>query len=252
MPKNSANTVLQYLRTLAAGKMAAGESDQALLERFAGQRDEAAFAALLNATGRWRWACACAFFRDRHLAEDAFQATFLVLVLKADTLCKREFVPSWLYGVALRLSRKLKAQTCRSQRPDVRPSNQLCRDAPMEAIQREQDELLDEEIQRLPEKYRRPLLLCYFEGLSHQEAARQLGWTISKLRALLVRGRNRLRLRLIRRGVTLVTAATSLLTGTNLSAPSPDIWLLPRFRLRCRSCQERLLPLAERPRRLSS
>ena len=91
----------------------------------------------------------------------------------------------------------------------------------MEASRREEEELLDEELQRLPEKYRSPLLLCYFEGRTREEAAAQLGWTPGKVEGMLHLGRKRLRFRLIRRGVTLTSAAAMLPTCASLSAAVP-------------------------------
>ena len=129
------NSVLQYIRSLVAEKKAEGESDQFLLRRFVCERDETAFAALLQRHGPMAMGVCRRILRNKHLAEDAFQATFLILALKAGELCKRGFVPGWLYCVAVRLARKLKAQTSRSQPTAVsQSSGQVCRDGPMEAI----------------------------------------------------------------------------------------------------------------------
>ena len=192
------NGVLRYLRTLVAGKAAEGQTDQFLLERFVSQQDEAAFIGLLQRHGPMTLAVCRRILHDEHLAEDAFQATFLVLALKAGAIRKQASVASWLYGVALRLARKQKAQTIRSEqamRQDPQPKTARSNDP----AKLEEHEILDEELQRLPEKYRLPLLLCYIEGRTREEAAKQLGWTLAKVKGLLDRGRDRLRSRLIRR-----------------------------------------------------
>jgi hypothetical protein len=112
----------------------------------------------------------------------------------------------------------------RAQLIPTSEADQLYRDMPMELSKREEEKLLDEELQRLPHKYRLPLLLCYFEGLTQEEAATQLGWTPGKLEGMLNRGRERLRFRLIRRGVTSTTASAGLLALSSLSAGVPN-WL---------------------------
>jgi RNA polymerase sigma factor (sigma-70 family) len=161
---------------------------------------------------------------DEHLAEDAFQATFLILARKAASIRKQQSVGSWLHGVALRLSRKSKSEAVRSKRPDARGKSQAAVDPQAKASWHESQEILDDELQRLPEKYRLPLILCYLEGLTRDEAAVQLGWTASKLKGLLERGRDQLRSQLVRRGVTLSAAgAATLLTDTILSASVPPL-----------------------------
>ena len=222
------NAVLRFLRNLVAGKAAEGQTDQFLLERFVSQHDEAAFTALLQRHGPMTLAVCQRILQDEHLAEDAFQATFLVLALKAGAIRKQASVAGWLHGVAFRLARKQKAQNIRSEkamrqdplswsRLAIGPESAM----PNDAAKFEDHEILAEELQRLPEKYRLPLVLCYIEGRTREEAAKQLGWTLAKLKGLLDRGRDRLRSRLIRRGVTLSTAAATTLlaeSGKPLSA----------------------------------
>ena len=213
-------SVIRHIRMLAngrgrgRGRHAQGQSDESLLEQFVSQRDETAFAAMMQRHGPMTMGVCVRILRDQHLAEDAFQATFLVLALKADAIRKRGSVASWLYGVASRLARKLKANAHRSrlsfggeQDPPALP----LRDTPMEAGWREELALLDEELARLPDRYRLPLLLCYFEGRTQEEAAAELGWTAGKVKGLLDRGRERLRFRLLRRGVTLSALLTTAL-----------------------------------------
>src|SRR5207249_2661245 len=120
-----------------------------------------------------------------HLAEDAFQATFLILARKAATIRKRQSVGSWLHGVALRLALKTKTDAARSKHPRARNKSQVTVDPQKEASRHESLEILDAELQRLPEHYRVPLILCYLEGLTRDEAAVQLGWNLGKLMGLL-------------------------------------------------------------------
>src|SRR6266545_2656587 len=222
-PMTGTSVIVQQLRTLIAGPIAEGQTDQHLLEQFLSQRDEPSFAALVERHGPMVLGVCRRILRDEHLAEDVFQATFLVLARKAATICKRQSVGSWLHGVALRLARKLKAGIARSKLPDAR-SNIPAVDPHAAAIWHEARAILDEEIQRLPENYRLPLVLCYLEGLTRDEAAAQLGWSVDKLRGLLDRGRERLRSRLDRRGVTLSAAgAATLLADTASAAAVPPV-----------------------------
>jgi RNA polymerase sigma factor (sigma-70 family) len=138
---------------------------------------------------------------DRPAAEDVFQATFLLLARKAGAIRRRESVGGWLYGVAYRLALKARAGEARrrheraaaASRPPV-PPDEACREVLA---------ILDEELLGLPERYRLPLVLCYLEGRTQDEAARELGWSLSTLRRRLERGRELLRARMTGRGATL-------------------------------------------------
>jgi RNA polymerase sigma factor (sigma-70 family) len=222
MHNGAANTLRRYLHTLIAGHNAEGTSDQVLLEQFVSRRDEGAFAALLERHGSMVFGVCRRILQDEHLAEDAFQATFLVLARKASSICKQHSVASWLHGVALRVARKANTQAVHLKQPDSRNNGALAPDPQAEVSWREMQEILDHELEQLPDRYRLPLVLCYLEGRTRDEAAVQLGWTEGKLKGLLERGRDRLRSRLIRRGVTLSAAVSaSLLAGTPSSAMVP-------------------------------
>ncbi len=222
MRSGAANTLRRYLHTLIARQNAEGRSDQVLLEQFVIRRDEAAFAALLDRHGSMVFRVCRRILHDEHLAEDAFQATFLVLARKASSICKQHSVASWLHGVALRVARKANAEAIHLKKPDTRNKAGPAADPQTEVSWREMQEILDDELEQLPDRYRLPLVLCYLEGRTRDEAAVQLGWTESKLKGLLERGRDRLRSRLIRRGVTLSAAVSaSLLAGTASSAMVP-------------------------------
>src|SRR5262249_10768376 len=142
-----------------------GRSDQYLLEQFVSVRDETAFTTLLRRHGSMVMSVCWRTLRDQHLAEDAFQAVFLVLALKARAIRERGSLASWLYGVARRLAGRLKVRAHRSVQFLIREHAQMVPNSLAEVSRREEEELLDEELQRLPDKYRLPLLLCYFEGL---------------------------------------------------------------------------------------
>jgi RNA polymerase sigma factor (sigma-70 family) len=140
--------------------------------------------------------------RDTHAADDAFQASFFVLARRAPSISKRASVGGWLCKVAYRVALQAKAQTSKQAHREIplqEVSTELGPGA--NAEQRELHLLIDEEVNRLPEKYRLPLVLCYFEGKSNGETARELGCPVGTLQSRLTRARERLRTRLTRRGV---------------------------------------------------
>jgi RNA polymerase sigma factor (sigma-70 family) len=225
MPGKSVSKLLQHLYPLAAGPKVDGPSDQQLLAQFVSQRQEAAFAALLARHGPMVLGVCRRIAQDEHLAEDAFQATFLVLARKAPAIRKQQAVGSWLHGVALRLARKARTAAIRAK-PTEAPNSSPAPDPASAAMKREAHAILQEELQRLPDNYRLPLALCYLEGRTREEAAAQLGWTSGQLKGVLERARERLRSRLLRRGVTLTTAAVaSALTDLAQSATVPSALL---------------------------
>jgi RNA polymerase sigma factor (sigma-70 family) len=187
---------------LVAAHQAGGAGDRDLLERFRARREEAAFAALVRRHGAMVHGVCRRVLGNAQDAEDASQATFLVLARKADSIRKGDSLCSWLYGVAYRLARKLHAQNLRHSArirtaAEVRPERQA------DPSWQEFLAVLDEELGRLPGTYRAPLVLCYLEGRTQDQAARQLGWSLGKLRGCLERGRECLRSRLARRGLCL-------------------------------------------------
>jgi RNA polymerase sigma factor (sigma-70 family) len=197
--------------------------DAQLLDRFVEQWDQAAFRDLVGRHGPMVLGVSRRILRDPHAAEDVFQATFLLLVRKASSVRKRGSVGPWLYGVAQRVA--LEARGAASRRPVTLP-------APLEVEVPgvdhddglEYDELhaaLHEELGRLPEKYRAPLLLCYIEGLPHDAVARQLGWPLGTVRTRIARGRDLLGARLTRRGLApaAVLLALGLLPKTAAAVP---------------------------------
>jgi RNA polymerase sigma factor (sigma-70 family) len=201
MARGQLSPFLRQLRRLVGPTTAGGLTDAQLLERFVAGRDEAAFEVLVWRHGTLVWNVCRRLLRAEHDAEDAFQATFLTLVRKARSIGKRQAVGSWLYKVAYRVALRARAgavkRTVQSLEFDV-PD----RDAEV-TDWRELHALLDEEVQRLPEKYRMPFLLCQLEGKSIEEAARCLGCPLGTVGTRLARARQRLRGQLARRGLTL-------------------------------------------------
>src|SRR5262249_26217231 len=162
---------------------------------------QAAFAELVARHGLMVLHACRRVLSDGHLAEDAAQATFLVLARKADTIRPPEALAGWLHGVACRVAKKARpAGGPQPPRPAVPPDRPAGGGDPLaEVSARELLSVLDEEVRRLPEAYRLPVLLCCLEGLSQEEAARRLGWAAGSLRGRLERGRKRLLERLARR-----------------------------------------------------
>jgi RNA polymerase sigma factor (sigma-70 family) len=210
-------TLLRRLRSRVAGDAAGGLSDGQLLERFVGQRDEAAFEALF-----WRHAPmvlgVCRRLLPPDDAEDAFQAAFLVLVRKAASIGKGEALGGWLHRVAYRIALRARTGAAPALR-ELPPEGLPAAAAADDLVWRDLRPVLDEEINGLPQKYRAPIVLCYLEGKTNEEAARLLGCPKGTVAVRLMRGRERLRTRLSRRGLTLSAAVLgSLLAGEALAA----------------------------------
>ncbi len=183
------------------GETVSGLSEWQLLERYLDARDESAFEALVSRHGPMVLGVCRRMLRDSADVDDAFQATFLVLVRRAKQLGPRDAIGPWLYGVASRVALRARAQSARlRQFEPVAPG--FAAVAPAEAwVDPELGELLDQELGRLPSKYRSPLVLCYLEGRTHEEAARELKWPVGTVKGRLARARDLLRSRLIRRGM---------------------------------------------------
>lgn len=209
--------VHQYLRKLLGPREGRHVPDGLLLERYASQRDEAAFAALVQRYGPLVLGVCERVLPDGNDAEDAFQATFLVLVRKAGSLDRRGTLSHWLYTVAYRTAVKLKIRAARRR---AREKQGLDMPATQTANENWKDlrPVLDEELNRLPAKYRAPLVLCYLEGKTHLQAARDLGWPSGSVSRRMGRAREMLRQRLMRRGVAVSTALLFSLMARNAKA----------------------------------
>jgi RNA polymerase sigma factor (sigma-70 family) len=214
------NRVVRYLRGLALGQGCAALTDGQLLEHFLGQRDDASFEALLRRHGPMVLGVCRRVLRNEADAADAFQATFLVLVRKAGSIVPRGMVGNWLYGVAHNTARKAKAMNSKRRAREREAGTRPRPEPPAEDWQKLQA-VLDDELSRLPEKYRAPIVLCELEGKPIKEAARQLGWAQGTLAGRLSRGRNLLAKRVARHGMTLSGGAVAALAGGTASAGVP-------------------------------
>ncbi len=174
-------------------------SDRELLARFVAGRDEAAFAALVERHGPMVLAVCRRVLGCAAWADDAFQATFLILVRKAAAITRPELLANWLFGVAVRTARKARRAAARRAHHERQAAAVSSTAPPPDADWNDLRPHLDEELARLPDRHRAPLVLCYLEGLTNEEAARRLGWPAGSMSYRLARGRELLRQRLGRR-----------------------------------------------------
>src|SRR5579871_5270771 len=182
-------------------------SDGQLLERFVHQRDESAFAALVRRHGPLVLGVSGRIVADDQDAEDVFQATFLVLACRAASIRRQQSVASFLYGTALRIARNLRVRNARQRALHCRaaferPDASIPADGDRDSL-----DLLHEELNRLPHKYRDVLILCYMQGKTNEQAAHELGYPAGSMSRHLSRARELLRERLLARGVSVVIAA---------------------------------------------
>jgi len=213
MATGQLTSVVRYLRKVAASRLAAVCTDAVLLENFVDQRDEAAFEALVHRHGPMVLGLCRRMLRNSHDAEDAFQATFLVLVHKAGSVRKRASLGHWLYGVAYRTALQARTERARRRMHERKGATMPIANPAPDIFWQELRSVLDEEVSRLPEKYRAPVILCYLEGMTYEEASWQLCWPKGTVAIRLARARERLRANLVRRGVDL--------SGAGLTAPVP-------------------------------
>jgi RNA polymerase sigma factor (sigma-70 family) len=215
----AAHGILQWLRLLASATGPA-RPDHELVSRFVEVGDQAAFTVLVQRHGPMVYGVCQRLLEHGQDAEDAFQATFLVFARKARSIRKHASVSCWLYGVASRVAANLRRKTARERRhetvqlaaPDV---------AAAEVSWREVRTVLDEELAKLPERLRLPVVLCYLDGKTRDEAAHELAVSESTLRGRLERGRDLLRGRLTSRGVTLSAALLASLLSENAASALP-------------------------------
>jgi RNA polymerase sigma factor (sigma-70 family) len=212
--------LLGHVRHLLEGRQCVG-SDGELLERFIQRGDETAFAALVHRYGPLVMGVCRRMMRHEQDAEDVFQATFLVLARKAYTIRKHVSIGSWLFGVARHLAARALTTAARRARHESRAPSRPAPDPREDVTWCEVQTLLDDELAGLPDQYRAPLLLCYFEGLTQDEAANQLGWKKRTVKARLARGRDQLRRRLTRRGLDLSAVLAAPLLASRASASVP-------------------------------
>jgi RNA polymerase sigma factor (sigma-70 family) len=220
MPGRSSSVVLKDLHVLFEFGAAGRQTDGQLIEQFLSHRDdasEAAFRALMERHAPMVLRICRDILRDWHEAEDASQATFIVLARNAASIRKRDSVMSWLFGVACRVAAQAHAKAARRRRHEERRAARTAATIVQEDAHVQWLELY-EEIDRLPEPLRGPLVLCYLKGHSQPEAAAQLGCSVRTLQNRLARGQERLRSRLERRGLS---------PSCGLWAPSPALGRTP-------------------------
>jgi RNA polymerase sigma factor (sigma-70 family) len=222
MGHNHMLDAFQRLRQMVRPEAGAGLGDAELLRRWVAHRDEAAFEVLLWRHGPMVLGVCRRVLRDAHAAEDALQATFLALARKAGSIGRREAVAGWLYRVAYRASLQARGRALPAlpEDADALPSPAAGPDEAL--VWRDLRPVLDEEIGRLPARYRVPFVLRHLEGRTNGEVARELGCPLGTVLSRLARARERLRARLTRRGLTLSAGAlTAGLVGEALAAPVP-------------------------------
>jgi RNA polymerase sigma factor (sigma-70 family) len=225
MASASQELIHRSIQTLFDTGSVAGLTDGQLLERFLSRRGadaEAAFAALVTLYGPMVWDLCRSVLSDEHDAEDAFQATFLILVRRAGAIRRRDSIGPWLYGVARRVAVRAKATAARQRAREERGAEMIATPTD-ELAQKEETEALHAEVDRLAEKYRSAVVLCYFEGRSHNEAARLLKCPVGTVSIRLSRAREQLRTRMTRRGLALPAAWESgLISPASARAAMPS------------------------------
>jgi RNA polymerase sigma factor (sigma-70 family) len=225
MPPGALSDIIGHIRRLALRADVAGLEDRLLLERFLKEHDEEAFQMLVRRHGPMIFAVCRRFLANLQDAEDAFQATLLVLVRKAGSIGRRDLLANWLHGVACRTALRSRADSARRRAREGQAAEagtkQGERDTPWSDLR----SVLDEELGRLPTKYRLPVILCYLEGLTFAEAARQLGWPAGTVSGRLARARELLRQRLTRRGITLTATGLSAALAESGQAAVPALLL---------------------------
>jgi RNA polymerase sigma factor (sigma-70 family) len=218
MSASQINGVVQHLRATVLLRDGAGLTDGQLLADYINQSDDAALAALVRRHGPMVWGVCRRVLGNYHDAEDAFQATFLVLVRKATSIVPRQKVANWLYGVARQTALKARAAAARRKGRE-RQVTEMSDRAPAEPDRRpDLQALLDEELSRLPGKHRAVLVLCDLEGKTRKEAALQLGVPEGSVAGWLARARTLLAKRLTRRGVAVLGGAVAAILAPRLAS----------------------------------
>jgi RNA polymerase sigma factor (sigma-70 family) len=226
MPTSHANPALRHIRNLAALEHGRNLPDRELLERFSERHEEASFAEIVRRHGPMVLGLCRRVLQNEHDAEDAFQATFLVLSRKAVSLRAQESLCGWLHSVAYRIAQKARLAAARRRKHEGRVGARQVTDPLSQMTLQEAHEILHRELARLADKFRAPLVLCYLEGLTRDEATQRLGWTLSTLKSRLEQARERLQARLAWRGPALSGALVAVLLGdATASATVPPVVL---------------------------
>ncbi len=211
----------------------AEQGDRELLKRFVAQSDAGAFEALVHRYGPLVLGVCRRMLRDHHAADDAFQATFLVLFRRAASIRQPDLLGNWLYGVAYRIACRARMQIAKRHDVEMRTPlmsqyNVAEQSVDQEMQRRELREALDEAISQLPRAYRDTFVLCCVQNRTQAEAARLMGCPIGSISSRLSTARERIRVRLSQRGLALSTGLLATLLGDQLSATEPSQTLLDR------------------------
>ncbi len=234
MAIRQAESIPRRFHGLLEADRVAEVSDAELLARFTAERDapaEIAFTSLVHRHGPMVFRVCRQILGDRHIAEDAFQATFLILARRAGSIHRPELLGHWLHGVAFRTAREARMREHRRQRRECAlfaagsSADPVDRsDRPdLSSVCREEFEALHEEVSRLPEKYRVPVVLCDLEGLTYQDAALRLGCPVGTIGVRLRRARERLRVRMTRRGLAPTAGLLVTLLASEAASACPPL-----------------------------
>jgi RNA polymerase sigma factor (sigma-70 family) len=227
MPSGQHAVFIEQVQRLFGRGTIAGLSEGAMLERFVANGDDDAFQALMALHGPMVLGVCRRLLFDPNDVDDAFQATFVVLVRKAAGLRDRTLLGPWLHGVARRVALRARANRARRRLREREPNEGDKTVAASDTDpERELRAVIDEEVGRLPERLRGPVILCYLEGRTYEEAARQLRSTAATVRGRLVQARERLRGRLVRRGVAPSAVLPLVAQGLAPQLPNPSAELL--------------------------
>jgi RNA polymerase sigma-70 factor (ECF subfamily) len=215
---------IRNVRRVVGLQKAGDLPDAQLLKDFVTERDEVAFEALVRRHGPMVLGVCRRVLQEEHDAEDAFQATFLVLLRKAHAIAKPELLGNWLFGVAYRIALRARAAAAKQRRLERQAGDMYFARTSHEPVGSNLSPMLEDEVNRLPKKYRAPVVLCYFEGKTNEEASRELGWPLGTVAGRLARAREMLRNRLTRRGMAysagvFVTALSQ--SAAPASVPTP-------------------------------
>ena len=209
---------LRHIHRLFDEGTLAGLPDSRLLERYAGNRDELAFEALVHRHGAMVMGVCRGVLDDANDADDAFQAAFLVLARKAKSIWIEGSIGGWLHRVAWRIALQVKTDAARRRRQEQKAAELAGTRETCCPPWDDADSVLHQEIDRLPERFRKPIILCYLEDMTCQQAAGYLRWSLGTTRRRLARGKELLRNRLTRRGIALAAGIVAVNVGRTVSA----------------------------------
>ena len=220
------NELLRYVRAIAPTAESADVADRTLLNRFVEDRNESAFAVLVSRYGGSVWSVCRRNVDGEHDAEEVFQATFLTLARKAGSIRGSSSLPAWLHGVARRIAANLR-RNARRQHAVVAKAADLARSPSTDLTWREGLTILDEELARLPQRYRAVLIACCLEDRPRDEAAAHLGWTEAQVKGRLERARSALHQQLEKRGICLAAVLLAVAVPPSASVGSASLAMVP-------------------------